>query len=370
MGAGDRALRVGVRDDRDRQRRDRADGRRDRDSSTWPRCGRRSTRDGRPRTGGRLPEPARRGDRRLDPDPTTPAPGPGDVDPNEPAFTVRVQATDAQGNVGELPQDAVRLRGRHAAPGLVATARRGPERLRRGRRAAARPRSGCTTSTATTASRSSRRTSTGSSTSSTTTAPRWRSFNDGQPVTTRGTSTSSGSARLRRGRSPERGAARPRDRRHRRRPRARDRRPAGERVYAWEADGDRVQGFPVRIDLSSRRSRRAATSTTSSRASSPARRSATSTTTAISRSRSPALDQQLYVWRGDGSPMPDFPALPARSARRLADSLLLRLRVRRVDQHALDRRHRRRRQRRHRRSPPTSSTTTRALPASRRRSAG
>jgi hypothetical protein len=34
-------------------------------------------------------------------DPTAPGKGPGDRDPNEPAFTVRVQVTDADGNVGE-----------------------------------------------------------------------------------------------------------------------------------------------------------------------------------------------------------------------------------------------------------------------------
>ena len=34
-------------------------------------------------------------------DPTAPAKGPGDSDPNEPAFTVRVRVTDADGNVGE-----------------------------------------------------------------------------------------------------------------------------------------------------------------------------------------------------------------------------------------------------------------------------
>ena len=35
------------------------------------------------------------------PDPTAPSKGPGDVDPNEPAFTVRVVVTDSAGNRGE-----------------------------------------------------------------------------------------------------------------------------------------------------------------------------------------------------------------------------------------------------------------------------
>ena len=50
-------------------------------------------------------------------DPTAPAKGPGDTDPNEPAFTVRVRATDAAGNRGEDRKVLFAYRDATLAPG-------------------------------------------------------------------------------------------------------------------------------------------------------------------------------------------------------------------------------------------------------------
>ena len=50
-------------------------------------------------------------------DPTAPAKGPGDKDPNEPAFTVRVRATDAAGTLGEDRKVLFAYRDTTLAPG-------------------------------------------------------------------------------------------------------------------------------------------------------------------------------------------------------------------------------------------------------------
>ena len=79
-------------------------------------------------------------------DPTAPAKGPGDADPNEPAFTVRVRATDAAGTRGEDRKVLFAYRDRTLAPGLAALARRRrrglPAPLGRRRRQPARRRAG------------------------------------------------------------------------------------------------------------------------------------------------------------------------------------------------------------------------------------
>ena len=50
-------------------------------------------------------------------DPTAPAKGPGDTDPNEPAFTVRVRVTDAAGTRGEDRKVLFAYRDATLAPG-------------------------------------------------------------------------------------------------------------------------------------------------------------------------------------------------------------------------------------------------------------
>ena len=68
-------------------------------------------------------------------DPTAPAKGPGDKDPNEPAFTVRVVVTDTAGNRAEDRKMLFAYRDSDAAPGLLA----------RTSAPAARPRRACST---------------------------------------------------------------------------------------------------------------------------------------------------------------------------------------------------------------------------------
>ena len=96
---------------------------------------------------------------------------------------------------------------------------------------------------------------------------------------------------------------------------------AGEHVYAWQLDGDPVEGFPVRIDPALSQPCRAGVPEPCFH---PADR-------AITRSNhikrgflssavladldldgsldvvAASLDQHMYAWSGDGTPMPDFP---------------------------------------------------------------
>ena len=226
----------------------------------------RSTSTAGPRRARRAPErrrrPVRDADRAL-------RKGPGDKDPNEPAFTVRVVVTDTAGNRGEdrkvlfayrdttLHQGCVartlgtRRRGVAAAvrPERRQQARHGPGRLER--RAAA-----CSTPTA--------RRSRASTAASRCTPRLYPNVHPGAP--------SYGSRR-----PAARGAAHARDRRHRRRPRARDRRLRRASTSTPGTPTARpCPGFPVRLDpaLLAAAGPHART-TTSSAASSPRPRSAT-----------------------------------------------------------------------------------------------
>ena len=184
------------------------------------------------------------------PDPTAPAPGPGDVDPNEPAFTVRVQVTDAQGNAGEDRKVLFAYEDDTLHPGW------------------SRPLGGSQNDSgeATSGGESSQRmydldgdnrleiieaTSSGQLFVLDDDGSPSEEFNDGQPVTTRRYFNVHAGAPGYDEVAPPNEALRV--------PAIGDidgdREPeivvsAGQRVYAWEADGDRVQGFPVRIDLS------------------------------------------------------------------------------------------------------------------------
>jgi hypothetical protein len=64
-------------------------------------------------------------------DPTAPLKGPGDKDPNEPAFTVRVRATDAAGNRGEDRKVLFAYRDATLAPGWPRTLAGGGEASQR-----------------------------------------------------------------------------------------------------------------------------------------------------------------------------------------------------------------------------------------------
>jgi hypothetical protein len=84
---------------------------------------------------------------------------------------------------------------------------------------------------------------------------------------------------------------------------------AGEHVYAWEVDGSPVAGFPVRLDLSfsepadRTRSNHVKRGFFSSPALGDLDGDGDLEITAA------ALDQHLYAWRGDGTPVPGFPVL-------------------------------------------------------------
>ena len=240
-------------------------------------------------------------------DPTAPAAGVGDVDPNEPAFTVRVQVTDAGGNLGEDRKVLFAYDDDTLADGW------------------SRPIGGTQDDTghAVSGGESSQRmydldgdndleiieaTSSGQIAVLNADGTPAQEFNGGSPVSTQSVDNlhagAPGLANIAPPKEPLRIPAIG-DIDGDREPEIVD--SAGQRVYAWEADGKPVQGFPVRIDLS---------------------KSAVPLRTKVNHIKagflaSPALgdldgdgdkeiaiaglDQQLYVWRGDGSLMPNFP---------------------------------------------------------------
>ena len=254
----------------------------------------------RPRGGARR---ARRAARAAAPtaDPTAPAKGPGDKDPNEPAFTVRVVVTDTAGQPRRGPQGAVRLPRPTLHPGWRArTAARGgeesPAAVRPERRQQARHRPGD---------------SSGELSVLHADGTPLQSFNGGQPVQHRALpELPPGRARLQRARSAARGAAHAGDRRHRRRPRA----------------GDRRLRRRARLRVECRRHGRCRASRCGSTRRSPCpqdRTRAEPRQARVHRPRRslgdlngdgrleivlPALDQHLYAWDGSGKPVSGFPA--------------------------------------------------------------
>ena len=230
------------------------------------------------------------------PDPTAPGKGPGDRDPNEPAFTVRVVVTDTGGNRGEdrkvlfAHRDTTAHAGwsKHIGTGGEASPRMydldGDNRL--------------DTIVADSSGELSVYRHDGSLLSS---------FNGGQPVTTLPYANARDSEA-----HDEIG-----------KPLEVLRTPAigdvngdggvdivvsgGERVYAWDAEGDELPGFPVRLDPAH---------------SAPAIRTkqnhvkrgfiASPTLTDLSGDGQldiaiAGMDQYLYAWHGDGEPLPGFP---------------------------------------------------------------
>ena len=248
-------------------------------------------------------------------DPTAPAKGPGDKDPNEPAFTVRVVVTDA-------PATAART-ARCCSP----TATR-PRPTRRTSGPAARHRSACSTSTATTSSTRCSPTRAASCTSWRPTARRSRASTTASRCRRSSTRTSTPARRRFTSVEPAaRGAAHARDRRHRRRPRARDRGHGRRARLRLERRRHRGAGLPGAA-------RPGAVAAAGPHAQQPhqARLHGSPMLGDLNDDDvleivvTAALDQHVYAWDGDGNAIPGFPkklrdpdASPApRSSRRAA----------------------------------------------------
>jgi hypothetical protein len=241
-------------------------------------------------------------------DPTAPGKGPGDVDPNEPAFTVKLEVTDTDGNVAEdrkvlfayrdstLHEGSPRPVGREAGaePGIADSGGEASQRMY--------DLNGDNSLELIEAS------SSGELAVFESDGTALQSFNAGQPVETRPYANVHRNA-------PSYDRVEP--------PREALRTPAigdidgdlepeivdsaGEHVYAWERDGSVVDGFPVRLDPSF---------------SEPADRTRTNhvkrgfiaspTLGDLDRDGAleiiiPGLDQRLYGWDGGGTPLPGFP---------------------------------------------------------------
>ena len=234
-------------------------------------------------------------------DPTAPSKGPGDPDPNEPAFTVRVVVTDAAGNRGEdrkvlfAYRDTTLHRGYARRPGVGGESSQrlydldGDNRLD-----IVEPRSSGEIAVLRHDGRP------------------LRSFNRGRPVRTRTYFNVHRRARgLARG-----GLAPPREV-----PRTPaigdidgDREPeivttAGERVYAWNANGRPAKGFPRRVDPSLSRPR-------AQTKENHIKRGFVASAALADLNRdgrldviAAALDQHLYAWTGRGRRLRGFPML-------------------------------------------------------------
>ncbi|MEA2475676.1 MAG: hypothetical protein QOE06_3591 [Thermoleophilaceae bacterium] len=232
------------------------------------------------------------------PDPTAPGKGPGDRDPNEPAFTVRVVVTDTAGNRGEDRKVLFAYRDTTAHPGWSKHIGTGGE---------ASPRmydldgdNRLDTILADSSGELSVYRHDGS---------RLPSFNGGQPVSTRIYANAHDSPA---------NAAIGKPREVLRTPAIGDVNgdgspdivdSAGEHVYAWDAAGHELPGFPVRLDPAF---------------SAPAVRTrqnhvkrgffASPTLTDLDGDGRldvaiAGMDQHLYAWGGDGNPLPGFPVL-------------------------------------------------------------
>ena len=230
-------------------------------------------------------------------DPTAPAKGPGDKDPNEPAFTVRVVVTDTAGNRAEDRKMLFAYRDGTLHEGYSKDLGTGGEASTRHFDL-----NGDNALDTIIADSSGELHVLGHDGSPLPT------FNDGQPVRTRlypnvhtGASSYSEVDPPREVlRTPAIGDI------------DGDMEPeivdsAGEHVYAWEADGAAVSGFPVRLDPSfSRPADR-------TRANHVKRGFMASPTLGDLDGDDrldivvPAADQHVYVWDGEGDPLPGFP---------------------------------------------------------------
>lgn len=240
-------------------------------------------------------------------DPTAPVKGLGDVDPNEPAFTVRVRVTDDGGTVGEDRKVLFAYEDETLKDGW------------------SRPIGGTQSNSgrAETGGESSQRmydlngdneleiieaTSSGQLHVLNADGTPSADFNNGQPVQTQPVYNvhpgAPGLAEVPAPREPLRVPAIG-DIDGDREPEIVD--SAGIRVYAWEADGTPVQGFPVSVDrsLSAPADRSYVNHIKPGFLASPALGDLDDDgdkEIAIA-----ALDERLYVWKGDGSQMPNFP---------------------------------------------------------------
>ncbi|HEY7630145.1 MAG TPA: S8 family serine peptidase [Thermoleophilaceae bacterium] len=241
-----------------------------------------------------LPQPVTGG---STPDPTAPAKGPGDVDPNEPAFTVRVVVTDSEGNRGEDRKVLFDYRDTTLHPGwskALGTGGEASERLF--------DLNGDNKLDLVLAD------SSGELHVLNADGTPLASFNGGQPVRTQTYSNVHAGA-------PVYGSLAP--------PREVLRTPAigdidgdmepeivdsaGEHIYAWHEDGTPVAGFPVRVDPVFSQP------ADESKQNHVKRGFAGSPTLADLNGDGrldiviPALDQHLYAWDGSGHPLPGFP---------------------------------------------------------------
>jgi hypothetical protein len=232
-------------------------------------------------------------------DPTAPSKGPGDKDPNEPAFTVRVVVTDTAGNHGEDRKMLFDYRDTSLQAGWPKDIGSGGE---------ASPRmfdlNGDNKLDIVQADSSGRlHVFNGDGTPLT-------SFNGGQPVQTRLYSNVHPGAPAYSSVDPPREVLRTPaigDINGDMEPEIVD--SAGEHVYAWKADGTPVPGFPVRLDpsfsLPQDRTKQ-----------NHVKRGFTSSPVLSDLNGDgkldivvAGLDQHIYAWDGSGNPLPGFPAL-------------------------------------------------------------
>ena len=242
------------------------------------------------------------------PDPTAPARGPGDVDPNEPAFTVRLVVTDSEGNQGEDRKVLFAYRDPTAPPGLGAPDRRRGERGRqrdhgrRGLAADVRPRRrqharADRGNLLRRAARGRRRRR--AAWRASTAASRWSR----RPMRT----CTPGRLPMTQVAPPRRGAAHARDRGRGRRSRARDRRLGGRARLRLGGGRIRGRGLPGahRPALSEPADRSRVNHIKRGFLASPSLGNLDQD--AGLEIVVPSLDQHLYAWNGDGTPVDGYP---------------------------------------------------------------
>ena len=230
-------------------------------------------------------------------DPTAPGKGPGDVDPNEPAFTVRVVVTDDEGNRGEDRKMLFAYRDDTLLPGWSKAIGSGGEasmrmfNVDRGNQ--------LEIVLADSSGRLSVLDSDGK--------PQ-PSFNQGKAVRTQTYPNVHSGSRIYRKVDPPREVLRTPaigDIDGDLEPEIVD--SAGEHVYAWHLDGKAVKGFPVRLDPDNSRPEDRTKQNHVKRGF-----TASPTLTDLDGDAGleiflPALDQHMYAWNGQGEELDGFP---------------------------------------------------------------